>query len=95
MDITAIVISIPFLISFIGLLLSIQNFRLNKKKDSSADIEKERESEARLVRMEADIVYIRQIVEGTQSKLEHLESRINEVENRTISNEQEIKNLKK
>ena len=95
MDVTAIVISIPFLISFIGLLLSIQNFRLNKKKDSSTDIEKERESEARLVRMEADIVYIRQIVEGTQSKLEHLENKINEVENRVVSNEQEIKNLKK
>lgn len=95
MDITAIVISIPFLITILGFLLSVQNYKLNKKKDTSADVEKERESEARLVRMEADIVYIRQIVEGTQNKLEHLEDKINEVENRTITNEQEIKNLQK
>ena len=57
-------------------------------------MEKEKESEARLVRMEADIVYIRQVVDGTQSKLEHLENRVNEIENLTLINEQEIKNLK-
>lgn len=94
MDTTAIVVSIPFLITLLGFILSIQNFRLNKKKDSIADVEKEKESEARLVRMEADIVYIRQVVDGTQSKLEHLENRVNEIENQTLINEQEIKNLK-
>lgn len=95
MDITAIVISIPFLITLLGFLLSVQNYKLNKKKDAVADVEKEKESEARLVRMEADIVYIRQVVDGTQTKLEHLETKLNEVENRTVVNEQEIKNLKK
>lgn len=94
MDITAIVISIPFLITLLGFLLSVQNYKLNKKKDTVADVEKEKESEARLVRMEADIVYIRQVVDGTQNKLEHLETKLNEVENRTLINEQEIKNLK-
>ena len=94
MDITAIVISIPFLITLLGFLLSVQNYKLNKKKDTVADVEKEKESEARLVRMEADIVYIRQVVDGTQNKLEHLETKLNEVENRTLVNEQEIKNLK-
>lgn len=94
MDITAIVVSIPFLITLLGFILSIQNFKLNKKKDSIADMEKEKESEARLVRMEADIVYIRQVVDGTQSKLERLENRVNEIENHTLINEQEIKNLK-
>lgn len=94
MDITAIVISIPFLITLLGFLLSVQNYKLNKKKDTVADVEKEKESEARLVRMEADIVYIRQVVDGTRSKLEHLENKVNEVENRTLINEQEIKNLK-
>ena len=95
MDITAIVISIPFLISLLGFLLSVQEFKLKKKKDTTADIEKEKESEARLVRMEADIVYIRQVVDGTQNKLEYLEQKLNEVENRTLLNEEEIKNLKK
>ena len=95
MDITAIVISIPFLISLLGFLLSVQEFKLKKKKDTAADVEKEKESEARLVRMEADIVYIRQVVDGTQNKLEYLEAKLNEVENRTLLNEQEIKDLKK
>ena len=95
MDITAIVISIPFLISLLGFLLSVQEFKLKKKKDTATDVEKEKESEARLVRMEADIVYIRQVVDGTQNKLECLETKINEVENRTLINEEEIKNLKK
>ena len=95
MDITAIVISIPFLISLLGFLLSVQEFKLKKKKDTTADVEKEKESEARLVRMEADIVYIRQVVDGTQNKLEYLETKLNEVENRTLLNEQEIKDLKK
>lgn len=95
MDITAIVISIPFLISLLGFLLSVQEFKLKKKKDTTADVEKEKESEARLVRMEADIVYIRQVVDGTQNKLEYLEQKLNEVENRTLLNEQEIKDLKK
>ena len=95
MDITAIVISIPFLISLLGFLLSVQDFKLKKKKDAAADVEKEKESEARLVRMEADIVYIRQVVDGTQNKLEYLETKLNEVENRTPLNEQEIKDLKK
>ena len=95
MDITAIVISIPFLISLLGFLLSVQEFKLKKKKDTATDIEKEKESEARLVRMEADIVYIRQVVDGTQNKLEYLETKLNEVENRTLLNEQEIKDLKK
>ena len=95
MDITAIVISIPFLISLLGFLLSVQEFKLKKKKDKTAHVEKEKESEARLVRMEADIVYIRQVVDGTQNKLEYLEQKLNEVENRTLVNEEEIKNLKK
>lgn len=95
MDITAIVISIPFLISLLGFLLSVQEFKLKKKKDTAVDVEKEKESEARLVRMEADIVYIRQVVDGTQNKLEYLEQKLNEVENRTLLNEQEIKDLKK
>ena len=95
MDITAIVISIPFLISLFGFLLSVQEFKLKKKKDTATDVEKEKESEARLVRMEADIVYIRQVVDGTQNKLEYLETKLNEVENRTLLNEQEIKDLKK
>ena len=96
MDISSLVlsISIPVLISIFGAVLSYQNYKLNKKKDAGADLEQEREKEARLVRMEADVAYIRQVVDGTQTKLDTMHEKMNEVENRTIRLEQDVENLK-
>lgn len=93
-DITAIVISIPFLITLLGFFISFEEYKMKRKKDSEVDIEKGKQNEARLVRMEADIVYIRQVVDGTQSKMECLETKLNDLEDRTLVNEQDIKNLK-
>ena len=87
-------ISIPVLLTVFGLIISFQNYRLTKKQNNEADVDKEREKEARLVRMEADIIYIRQVVDGTQDKINSLENKINEVENRSIRTEQEVQNLK-
>lgn len=87
MDITAIVISIPFLVTLVGLVLSFQNYKLNKKKSDNVDVEKETEKEARMVRIEADVSYIRLAVDRTESRLEKLEERMDH-------NEQDIEVLK-
>lgn len=80
MDITAIVISIPFLITLLGFLLSVQNYKLNKKKAEDGNIDKETEKEARMVRIETDVQYIRLAVDRTEGRIENLERRIDKVE---------------
>ena len=86
-------ISIPVLLSIFGTIISYQNYKLSKKQNNDVDIEKEKEKEARLVHMEADIAYIRQVVDGTQGKIIALENKINEVENRSIRTEEEVQML--
>lgn len=80
MDITAIVISIPFLITLLGLVLSFQNYKLNKKKSEDSDVNKETEKEARMVNIEADVKYIRLAVDRTEGRIEKLENRMDQVE---------------
>lgn len=80
MDITAIVISIPFLITLLGLVLSFQNYKLNKKKSEDSDVTKETEKEARMVNIEADVKYIRLAVDRTEGRIEKLENRMDQVE---------------
>lgn len=80
MDITAIVISIPFLITLLGFLLSVQNYKLNKKKAEDGNVNKENEKEARMVNIEADVKYIRMAVDRTEGRIEKLEERIDKVE---------------
>ena len=71
MDLSSILItvSIPLLLSIFGAVIAWQNYKINKKKDVGADIEKEREHEARMVRIEADVSYIRQAVDRTEARL--------------------------
>ena len=71
MDLQSIIISIsiPLLISIFGAVISWQNYKINKKKDVGADIEKEKENEARMVRIEADVSYIRLAVDRTEVRL--------------------------
>jgi len=71
MDLQSIIISIsiPLLISIFGAVISWQNYKINKKKDVGADIEKEKENEARMVRIEADVSYIRLAVDRTETRL--------------------------
>lgn len=80
MDITAIVISIPFLITLLGFLISVQNYKLNKKKAEQGDVNKETEKEARMVNIEADVRYIRLAVDRTEGRIEKLENRMEKVE---------------
>lgn len=82
MDIGSIIISVSVasLISILTFIMNFISFRRSGKKDDEARIEVEREREARLVRMEADLLYIRQVVDGTHNKLEHFETRISKNE---------------
>lgn len=71
MDLSTIIISvsIPLLLSIFGAVMTWQNYKINKKKDTGADIEKEKENEARMVRIEADVSYIRLAVDKTEERL--------------------------
>jgi len=82
MDIGSIIISISVasLISIFTFIMNFISFRREGKKNTQEEIDKAKESEARLVRMEADVAYIRQVVDGTHSKLDHFEERISKVE---------------
>lgn len=80
MDVSSLVITIPFLITVFGLILSIQNYKLNKKKNDSGDVDKEREKEARMVRIEADVSYIRQSVDRTEERLSKVEDRVDKLD---------------
>ena len=71
MDLSSILItiSIPLLLSIFGAIMTWQNYKINKKKDAGADLEKEKENEARMVRIEADVSYIRLAVDKTEERL--------------------------
>lgn len=75
MDLSTIIVSvsIPLLLSIFGAIMTWQNYKINKKKDVGADVEKERESEARMVRIEADVSYIRLAVDRTEVRLNKTE----------------------
>ena len=75
MDLQSIIVSvsIPLLISIFGAVISWQNYKINKKKDVGADIEKEKENEARMVRIEADVSYIRLAIDRTEVRLSQTE----------------------
>lgn len=75
MDLQSIIISvsIPLLLSIFGAVMTWQNYKINKKKDAGADMEKERENEARMVRIEADVSYIRLAVDRTEARLNKTE----------------------
>lgn len=82
MDLGSLIISIsvPLLLSIFGSIISFQNYKLNKKKSDNADTEKAKENEARMVRIETDVSYIRQSVDRTENRIGKLEERLDKVE---------------
>lgn len=82
MDLGSLIISIsvPLLLSIFGTIISFQNYKLNKKKSDNADTEKAKENEARMVRIETDVSYIRQSVDRTENRIGKLEERLDKVE---------------
>ena len=58
MDISSLTISLPIAVSLGGLFIGIMTLIGNRKKQTKEDTQKERENEARLVRMETMLTNI-------------------------------------
>ena len=58
MDITSLSISLPVVVSLVGCFIGIMTYLGNRKKQSKEDTQRERENEARLVKIEAMLVNI-------------------------------------
>ena len=87
----SLAISIPLLLSVIGTIIAIQNYRLNKKKadkqETATDINKAKEEEEhrkevelKLVAIEKDVQYIRLAVDKFEEKHDDHEKRISKLE---------------
>lgn len=91
----SLAISIPTVLTIVGLLIAYGNFKLNKKKSESSekkeDVEKvkeeaqkEKEQEARLIAIEKDVQYIRLSIDNFGGRLDDHERRIDKLEKKAI-----------
>ena len=89
--IDSLAISIPTLLAIFGFIISLQNYKLNKKKSYKADTkldvdkakedeERQKQNEIRLVAIEKDVQYIRLIVDKVDSKIDEHDKRITNLE---------------
>lgn len=76
MDLLSSTITIASAITIMGIIISVLNYNLNKKKTTDEDEERAKENEARLVAIEKDIQYIRMSVDGINAKLDAHEQRL-------------------
>lgn len=76
MDLLSSTITIASAITIMGIIISVLNYNLNKKKTTDEDEERAKENEARLVAIEKDIQYIRMSVDGINTKLDAHEQRL-------------------
>lgn len=76
MDLLASTITIASAITIIGIVVSVLNYNLNKKKTTDEDEQRAKGNEARLVAIEKDIQYIRMSVDGINTKLDAHEQRL-------------------
>lgn len=76
MDLLSSTITIASAITIMGIIISVLNYNLNKKKTTDDDEERAKENEARLVAIEKDIQYIRMSVDGINTKLDAHEQRL-------------------
>ena len=85
--IDSLAISIPLLLSVIGTIIAIQNYKLNKKKadkqETAEEVQKKREEEEhrkevelKLIAIEKDVQYIRLAVDKFEQRGEDHEKRI-------------------
>ena len=75
MDLMASTLTIASVITIMGIIISVLNYNLNKKKSTTEEEEREKANEARLVAIEKDIQYIRMSVDGINTKLDAHEQR--------------------
>lgn len=76
MDLMASTLTIASVITIMGIIISVLNYNLNKKKSTTEEEEREKANEARLVAIEKDIQYIRMSVDGINTKLDAHEQRL-------------------
>lgn len=76
MDLLSSTITIASAITIMGIIISVLNYNLNKKKTTDEDEQRAKENEARLVTIEKDIQYIRMSVDGINTKLDAHEQRL-------------------
>lgn len=76
MDLMGSTLTIASVITIMGIIISVLNYNLNKKKSTNEEEEREKANEARLVAIEKDIQYIRMSVDGINSKLDAHEQRL-------------------
>ena len=58
MDITSLSISLPVVVSLVGCFIGVMTYLGNRKKQTKEDTQRERDNEARLVKIEAMLVNI-------------------------------------
>ena len=82
--IDSLAITIPTLLAIIGTIISVQNYKMNKKKNDKKDIQEEEErqkqNEIRLVSIEKDVQYIRIKVDKFDDKIEEHDKRLTKLE---------------
>lgn len=80
----SLAITIPTLLAIIGTIISVQNYKMNKKKNDKKDIQEEEErqkqNEIRLVSIEKDVQYIRIKVDKFDDKIEEHDKRLTKLE---------------
>lgn len=77
MDLTTTTITLGSIIAIVGCLIGVLNFFANRNKNTKAD-------EARLIRMEKDLLYIREKIDDFKGTLTNHENRINNCEKEII-----------
>ena len=70
MDISSLSISLPVVVSLVGCFIGVMTFLGNRKKQTKEDIEKEREAERRLVRIEAMLTNIEKNTSNLSQRVE-------------------------
>jgi len=70
MDNSSLSISLPVVVSLVGCFIGVMTYLGNRKKQSKEDIEKEREAERRLVRIEAMLTNIEQNTSNLSQRVE-------------------------
>lgn len=84
MDLTSATITLGSIIAIVGCLIGVLNFISNKKHASKED-------EARLIRMEKDLLYIREKIDDVKGKVEKHDVELQTHETRIVKLETKSK----
>lgn len=83
MDLTTTTITLSSIITIVGCLIAVATFFSKRNKNSKED-------EARLIRMEKDLLYIREKVDGVNQRLDKQDNRLDKHDERIDKCEKDI-----